>query len=67
MIGPPGVGKTLLARVMAGILPGMSIDKALDVTRVYSMGDAPTSLARERKAFWPGICVDLGPSIGIRD
>lgn len=39
MIGPPGAGKTLLARAMPAILPRMSIDEALDVTRVYSVAD----------------------------
>ena len=39
MIGPPGAGKTLLARAMPGILPRMTIDEALDVTRVYSVAD----------------------------
>jgi len=39
MIGPPGAGKTLLARALPGILPRMSIDEALDVTRVYSVAD----------------------------
>src|SRR5262245_20674861 len=40
MIGPPGAGKTLLARAMPGILPEMSVDEALDVTRIYSVADA---------------------------
>jgi len=35
MIGPPGSGKTLLARAVPGILPHMSIEEALDVTRIY--------------------------------
>ncbi|MEK9164421.1 MAG: ATP-binding protein, partial [Chloroflexota bacterium] len=39
MIGPPGAGKTLLARAMPSILPSLSIDEALDVTRVYSVAD----------------------------
>ena len=39
MIGPPGAGKTLLARAMPGILPKMSIEEALDVTRIYSIAD----------------------------
>jgi magnesium chelatase family protein len=39
MIGPPGAGKTLLARAVPGILPRMSIDEALDVTRIYSVAD----------------------------
>jgi magnesium chelatase family protein len=39
MIGPPGAGKTLLARAMPGILPRLTIDEALDVTRIYSVAD----------------------------
>jgi magnesium chelatase family protein len=39
LVGPPGSGKTLLARAMPGILPAMTIDEALDVTRVYSVAD----------------------------
>ena len=39
MVGPPGSGKTLLARALPGILPHMDIDEALDVTRVYSVAD----------------------------
>ena len=33
MMGSPGSGKTLLARAMPGILPEMSIEESLDVTR----------------------------------
>jgi magnesium chelatase family protein len=39
MIGPPGAGKTLLARAMPAILPRLTIDEALDVTRIYSVAD----------------------------
>jgi magnesium chelatase family protein len=39
MIGPPGSGKTLLARSLPSILPKMTIDEALDVTRIYSVAD----------------------------
>ncbi len=51
MIGPPGAGKTLLARALPGILPKLSIDEALDVTRIYSVADAlpaETPLLRTR-------------------
>jgi magnesium chelatase family protein len=37
MSGPPGSGKTLLARAAPSILPRMVIDEALDVTRIYSV------------------------------
>ncbi len=39
MIGPPGSGKTLLARSLPSILPRLTIEEALDVTRVYSVAD----------------------------
>ena len=39
MVGPPGAGKTLLARAMPGILPRMAIEEALDVKRIYSVAD----------------------------
>jgi magnesium chelatase family protein len=39
MIGPPGAGKTLLARGLPSILPKMTIEEALDVTRIYSVAD----------------------------
>jgi len=39
MIGPPGAGKTLMARALSSILPTMTIDEQLDVTRIYSVAD----------------------------
>ena len=51
MIGPPGAGKTLLARALPAIIPRMSIDEALDVTRIYSVADqlpADVPLIRNR-------------------
>jgi magnesium chelatase family protein len=39
MVGPPGAGKTLLARAIPSILPRMTIDESLDVTRIYSVSD----------------------------
>ena len=35
--GSPGAGKTMLARRLPGILPSMSTEEALEVTRVYSL------------------------------
>jgi magnesium chelatase family protein len=51
MVGPPGAGKTLMARALPSILPPMSINEALDVTRVYSVADMLPSgmpLVRQR-------------------
>ena len=39
MVGPPGAGKTLMARALPAVLPHMSIDESLDVTRIYSIAD----------------------------
>jgi magnesium chelatase family protein len=51
MSGPPGSGKTLLARSLPSILPPMNIDEALEVTRIYSVRGllpANTPLVRDR-------------------
>jgi magnesium chelatase family protein len=39
LVGPPGTGKTLLARALPGILPSMTLEEALEVTRIYSVAD----------------------------
>jgi magnesium chelatase family protein len=37
MLGPPGVGKTMLAERLPGILPDLSADEALEVTGLHSV------------------------------
>jgi len=37
MVGPPGSGKTMLARAMPGILPELIEGEALEVTKIYSV------------------------------
>ncbi len=36
MIGPAGTGKTMMARALPGILPPLTPDEAVEVTRIYS-------------------------------
>lgn len=47
--GPPGSGKTLLAKALPGILPPLTREEALEVTRIYSAsGEIIRELARVR-------------------
>ncbi len=51
LVGSPGGGKTFMARAMPGILPDMSLDEALEVTKIYSVADqfpAGTAMIRHR-------------------
>jgi magnesium chelatase family protein len=51
MIGPPGAGKTMLARRLPGLLPPLSTEEALEVTAVHSVAgllSASRGLSRTR-------------------
>ncbi len=51
MSGPPGSGKTLIARTMPSILPNLTLDEALEITKLYSVAgllSAGTSLVTNR-------------------
>lgn len=39
LTGPPGAGKTLLARSLPSILPRLSLQEALEISRIYSVSD----------------------------
>ncbi len=53
MVGPPGAGKTMLARRLPGLLPPLDNEAARVVTRIYSAGDfgVPTSALINRPPF----------------
>jgi len=49
MVGPPGAGKTMVARRLPGILPPPSFDEALEITRIHGVaGLGDGRLAAER-------------------
>ncbi len=67
MVGPPGSGKTLLARALPAILPRMTIDEALDVTRIYSVADqlpAEIPLIRSRPFRSPHHTISFAGLVG---
>lgn len=39
LCGPPGAGKSLLARALQGILPPLSMEEAIEVTQIYSVAN----------------------------
>jgi len=67
MCGPPGSGKTLLARSLPSILPPMTNEEALEVTKIYSVsGLLPldTALVRQRPFRAPHYTISNAGLVG---
>lgn len=66
MTGPPGSGKTMLARRVATILPPMSDEEALEVTKIYSVAGLfrAERIMRERPFRSPHHTISMAGLIG---
>ena len=66
LLGPPGVGKTMLARRFPGILPQMSLKEAMAVLRVRSVleGDEELGLPCERPFRAPHHTISYAGMVG---
>ena len=65
-IGPPGVGKSMLARRLPGILPPLSWEEALEVTKIYSAAGErpPGGLITRRPCRQPHHSVSRSAMVG---
>lgn len=64
LTGPPGAGKSMLARRMPGILPALTVGEALDVTRVWSASGLSRGLCTRRPFRAPHHGVSAAALIG---
>ncbi|MBL7126946.1 MAG: YifB family Mg chelatase-like AAA ATPase [Dehalococcoidales bacterium] len=67
MNGPPGSGKTLLARALPSILPPMTGEEALEVTKIYSVSGllpADTPMIRQRPFRSPHYTISHAGLVG---
>ncbi|MDD4858654.1 MAG: YifB family Mg chelatase-like AAA ATPase [Dehalococcoidales bacterium] len=67
MSGPPGSGKTLLARALPSILPPPTNDEALEVTKIYSVSGllpADTPLVQQRPFRAPHYTISSAGLVG---
>lgn len=67
MVGPPGSGKSSLAKAMAGILPPLDFEEALQTSKIYSVagkGNAAGGLMKQRPFRAPHYSTSVAALIG---
>lgn len=64
--GPPGTGKSLLAKALIGIMPEMSFEESLEVTKIYSIAGhlQEAAMIRERPFRSPHHTVSYAGLVG---
>jgi magnesium chelatase family protein len=65
--GPPGAGKTLIAKSLPSILPSMTVDESLEVTKIYSVANllpTDTPLMRHRPFRSPHHTISYAGLVG---
>ena len=67
LIGPPGSGKSSLAKAVAGILPPMSLEESLQTSKIYSVagkGNPTEGLIKQRPFRSPHYSASIAALIG---
>ncbi|MEI6520012.1 MAG: YifB family Mg chelatase-like AAA ATPase [bacterium] len=67
MVGPPGSGKTLLARRLPTILPDLTLDESLEITKIYSIAgmlNTESGLLRTRQFRSPHHTISTAGLVG---
>ena len=65
-VGPPGAGKTMLARAMPGLLPPLTLSEAIAVTKIHSLvaERPPDGLVRRRPFRAPHAGISTAGMVG---
>ena len=67
MVGPPGSGKSLLARCLPELLPPLTFEEAIELTRIYSSGgllERGNSIVRRRPFRAPHHTISYAGMVG---
>jgi magnesium chelatase family protein len=70
MVGPPGAGKTMLAKRLSTIIPPLTLEEALETTKIHSVAgkiDDHTALMTKRPFRSPHHTILPAGSMGRRE